>query len=64
MCYTIDGETPSMFAYYRSPDDMRIEIVDRNIFGDFDTFLKAFSMTHGHPAVQFRCPAGEPGRAS
>ena len=43
MCHTVDGDTPSMFAYYRSPDDMRIEIVDRNIFGDLDTFLKAFS---------------------
>ncbi|HVQ52556.1 MAG TPA: VOC family protein [Mycobacterium sp.] len=43
MCHTIDGDTPSVFAYYRSTDDIRIEIVDRNIFGDLDTFLKAFS---------------------
>ncbi len=43
MCHTIDGATPSVFAYYRSTDDIRIEIVDRNIFGDLDTFLKAFS---------------------
>jgi catechol 2,3-dioxygenase-like lactoylglutathione lyase family enzyme len=43
MCHTIDGETPSVFAYFRSPDGVRIEIVDRNVFGDLDTFLKAFS---------------------
>src|SRR5258708_1470420 len=27
MCHTIDGDTPSTFAYYRSPDDIRVEIV-------------------------------------
>jgi len=42
MCHTVDGETPSMFAYYRSPENVRIEIVDRTVFGDLDAFLKAF----------------------
>ncbi len=42
MCHTVDGETPSMFAYYRSPEDVRIEIVDRTVFGDLDAFLQAF----------------------
>lgn len=42
MCHTTDGDTVSVFAYYRSPEDVRIEIVDRTIFGDLDTFLKAF----------------------
>jgi hypothetical protein len=42
MCHTVDGETPSTFAYYRSPEDVRIEIVDRTVFGDLDAFLQAF----------------------
>ena len=42
MCHTTDGDTPSVFAYYRSPEDVRIEIVDRAVFGDLDAFLKAF----------------------
>jgi hypothetical protein len=37
-----DSDAPSVFAYYLSPDRIRVEIVDRNIFGDLDTFLKAF----------------------
>jgi catechol 2,3-dioxygenase-like lactoylglutathione lyase family enzyme len=40
MCHTTDGTAPSMFAYYLSPDGVRVEIVDRNIIGDFDAFLK------------------------
>lgn len=43
LCHTVDGATPSMFAYYLSPDGVRIEIVDQHVFGDFATFLKAFS---------------------
>jgi catechol 2,3-dioxygenase-like lactoylglutathione lyase family enzyme len=43
LCHTDDGETPSMFAYYLSPDGVRIEIVDQHVFGDFAAFLKAFS---------------------
>ncbi|MFI5507707.1 VOC family protein [Mycobacterium sp. NPDC051804] len=42
MCHTTDGEAPSVFAYFRSPEDVRIEIVDRTVFGDLDAFLKAF----------------------
>jgi catechol 2,3-dioxygenase-like lactoylglutathione lyase family enzyme len=41
MCHTIDGKAPSMFAYFLSPDGVRIEIVDRNIIGDFGAFLRA-----------------------
>ena len=41
MCHTIDGTGPSMFAYFLSPDGVRVEIVDRNIIGDFDAFLQA-----------------------
>ena len=37
-----DSDAPSVFAYYLSPDRIRVEIVDRKIFGDLDTFLKAF----------------------
>jgi catechol 2,3-dioxygenase-like lactoylglutathione lyase family enzyme len=43
MCLTVDGETPSMFAYYRAPEAIRVEIVDRNVFGDLAAFLAAFS---------------------
>lgn len=42
MCHTADGETPSVFAYFRSADAVRIEIVDRTVFGDLDAFLQAF----------------------
>jgi catechol 2,3-dioxygenase-like lactoylglutathione lyase family enzyme len=42
MCHTSDGERPSLFAYYRSPDAVRVELVDRNVFGDLADFLKAF----------------------
>jgi len=42
MCHTTDGETPSTFAYFRSSDDIRVEIVDRRVFGDLDAFLRAF----------------------
>jgi hypothetical protein len=31
-----------LFAYYRSPDAIRVELVDRNVFGDLAEFLKAF----------------------
>lgn len=41
LCPAGDGEAPSIFAYYLSPDGVRVEIVDRNIMGDFDAFLKA-----------------------
>jgi catechol 2,3-dioxygenase-like lactoylglutathione lyase family enzyme len=42
MCHTVDGAAPSMFAYFRSPEDVRVEIVDRTVFGDLDAFLQAF----------------------
>lgn len=42
MCHTSDGGAPSIFAYYLSSDGVRVEIVDRNAFGDFSTFLEAF----------------------
>jgi hypothetical protein len=42
MFHTSDGERPSLFAYYRSPDAVRVELVDRNVFGDLADFLKAF----------------------
>lgn len=41
LCPAGDDEAPSIFAYYLSPDAVRVEIVDRNIMGDFDAFLKA-----------------------
>src|SRR5262249_16207909 len=42
LCPASDDGAPSMFAYYVSPDDVRIEIVDRKVFGDLDSFLQAF----------------------
>ena len=42
LCPAGDSDAPSIFAYYLSPDGIRIEIVDRNVFGDLDGFLKAF----------------------
>ena len=41
LCPAGDGQAPSIFAYYLSPDGVRVEIVDRTIIGDFDAFLKA-----------------------
>jgi catechol 2,3-dioxygenase-like lactoylglutathione lyase family enzyme len=41
LCPAGDGKAPSIFAYYLSPDGVRVEIVDRTIMGDFDAFLKA-----------------------
>ena len=41
LCPAGDDEAPSIFAYYLSPDGVRVEIVDRTIMGDFDAFLKA-----------------------
>jgi catechol 2,3-dioxygenase-like lactoylglutathione lyase family enzyme len=43
VCHTDDGTTPSMFAYYVSPDGIRVEVVDHTVFGDFATFLEMFS---------------------
>jgi catechol 2,3-dioxygenase-like lactoylglutathione lyase family enzyme len=42
LCPASDDGKPSIFAYYVSPEAIRVEIVDRNIFGDLDAFLKAF----------------------
>lgn len=42
LCPASDNDAPSIFAYYLSPDRIRVEIVDRNIIGDFDLFLRAF----------------------
>ena len=42
LCPASDTDEPTIFAYYLSPDGIRVEIVDRNIFGDFDSFLEAF----------------------
>jgi catechol 2,3-dioxygenase-like lactoylglutathione lyase family enzyme len=42
LCHSSDGERPSLFAYYRSPDAVRVEVVDHNVFGDLADFLKAF----------------------
>ena len=42
LCPASDDDAPSIFAYYLSPDGIRVEIVDRTVFGDLDAFLKAF----------------------
>jgi catechol 2,3-dioxygenase-like lactoylglutathione lyase family enzyme len=42
MCHTSDGERPSLFAYFVSPDGTRVEIVDHDVFGDLADFLSAF----------------------
>ena len=42
LCPASDNDAPSVFAYYLSPDGVRVEIVDRNIMGDLDRFLEAF----------------------
>jgi len=42
LCPASDSDAPSIFAYYLSPDGVRVEIVDRNIMGDLDRFLEAF----------------------
>jgi hypothetical protein len=42
MCHTSDGERPSLFAYFVSPDGARVEIVDHDVFGDLADFLSAF----------------------
>jgi len=42
LCPASDCDAPSIFAYYLSPDGVRVEIVDRKIMGDFDRFLEAF----------------------
>ena len=42
LCPASDSDAPSIFAYYLSPDGVRVEIVDRNIIGDFDRFLEVF----------------------
>lgn len=41
LCPAGDDGAPSIFAYYLSPDGVRVEIVDRTIMGDFDAFLAA-----------------------
>jgi hypothetical protein len=42
LCPASDDDAPSIFAYYLSPEGIRVEIVDRTVFGDLDAFLKAF----------------------
>jgi catechol 2,3-dioxygenase-like lactoylglutathione lyase family enzyme len=42
MCHTSDGERPSLFAYFRSPDAVRVEVVDHHVFGELADFLNAF----------------------
>ena len=42
LCPAGDDDAPSIFAYYLSPDGIRVEIVDRKVFGDLDAFLEAF----------------------
>lgn len=34
---------PGSFAYHRAPDGLRIEIVQRAMFGDWPAFLEAFA---------------------
>lgn len=42
LCPASDDDAPSIFAYYLSPEGIRVEIVDRKVFGDLDAFLRAF----------------------
>ncbi|MFJ9629400.1 VOC family protein [Streptomyces sp. NPDC091280] len=38
-CALVDG-TPALFAYHRNPYGLRIEVVDRTLIPDFDTYLR------------------------
>jgi catechol 2,3-dioxygenase-like lactoylglutathione lyase family enzyme len=40
-CGSVDGQHPAVFAYHKGEDGIRIEIVDRAVFGDFGAFLRA-----------------------
>jgi len=46
-CGSLDGEHPSVFAFHKGRDGIRIELVDRSVMGDFDAFLAAMA---GGPA--------------
>jgi catechol 2,3-dioxygenase-like lactoylglutathione lyase family enzyme len=39
-CACAEGQSPAFFAYHNDPLGIRIEIVDRSIFGDFNQFLQ------------------------
>ncbi len=39
-CGSVDGQYPTVFAYHKGEDGIRIELVDRSIMGDFDTFVR------------------------
>ena len=39
-CACAEGQAPALFAYHNDPLGIRIEIVDRSIFGDFYQFLQ------------------------
>jgi Glyoxalase/Bleomycin resistance protein/Dioxygenase superfamily len=42
-CGSVDGKHPSVFAYHKGADGIRIELVDHSVFGDFDAFLQTFA---------------------
>ncbi|MGV0793522.1 VOC family protein [Mycolicibacterium sp. XJ1819] len=39
-CALSDDGAPAAFAYHLDPSGIRIEIVERSLFGDFDDFLQ------------------------
>lgn len=45
VCAIADGNAPVAFAYHQHPSGVRIEIVDRSLFGDFDEFLQQARQT-------------------
>ena len=40
-CGSVEGSHPSVFAYHKGAEGIRIEIVDRTTMGDFGSFLRA-----------------------
>lgn len=41
-CGVVEGRYPSVFAYHKGADGIRIEVVDRSVFGgDFGAFVEA-----------------------
>lgn len=42
-CGSVDEKHPTVFAYHKGDDGIRIEIVDRSVMGDFDAFLRTYA---------------------
>lgn len=43
LCADLPGSTPALFAYYVDDAGTLIEIVDRTVFGDWESFLQALT---------------------